>query len=65
MSKRIAELLLEVNGKPLKPVHELKKAKAKVPTTNIGKPIRNALVLLAVCIALASIYFIKEYFYYG
>lgn len=64
MSKRIAELLLEVNGKPLKPVHELKKL--KVSTTN--KRNDPALVLLAVCIValtLASIYFIKEYFYYG
>ncbi len=65
MSKRIAELLLEVNGKPLKPVHELKKL--KVSTTN--KRNDPALVLLvSVCIValtLASIYFIKEYFYYG
>jgi len=61
MSKRIAELLLEVNGKPLKPVHELKKL--KVSTTN--KRNDPALVLLAVCIAALAIYFIKEYFYYG
>jgi hypothetical protein len=58
MSKKsIADLLLEVNGKPLKPVSELKKAKAKA-SKNWRKPIA------VLCIATLAVYFIKE-FYYG
>ena len=60
MSKKsIADLLLEINGKPLKPVSELKKAKAK------AKASKNWRKLIAVlCIATLAVYFIKE-FYYG